>query len=316
MHRMHTIPCGRWLVIAWLTLAGIDAMPAEIRAPLPPLNTLSELQTHLLGQAASVNRFRLRGPFAVTPHQGRELRLSAKERIRADWYLASPAEKAPLVIFLHGHDCSKEAHSRQAMHVASWGMHAVSVQLSKTGPWDVNGRTLTRIVNLIHRSPGIIDSRIDVNRIILVGHSFGGYAVTVAMAQGAPVIGGILLDPALFGRASPDFLLKINKPVMVLGADDTEWPVRFREYFYDFIPGNIAEVSVKDATHEDAQYPSETSLQNAGVDTETTEALQITFVSGITATALSLSATRGLDYAWASLREMIDSGKLFSPKKK
>lgn len=316
MHPMHIIPGSRWLVIAWLTLAGTDAMPAEVRAPLPPLNSLSELQTHLLGQAASVNRFRLRGPFVVTVHNDRELRLSAKERVHTDWYLASPAEKAPLVIFLHGHDCSKEAHSRQAMHVASWGMHAVSVQLSKTGPWDVNGRTLARIVNLIHRTPGIIDSRIDVNRIILVGHSFGGHAVAVAMVQGAPVAGGILLDPAYFGRATPEFLYKIKKPVMVLGADEILHPVRRREYFYDYIQSDVVEVSIKDATHEDAQYPSETSLQNAGVDTETTEALQITFVSGITATAFSLSATHGLDYAWSSLRELIDSGKMFNAKKK
>jgi len=307
---------GRWLLMMWLMLAGGFAMAAEGRAPLPRLTAFSELQRHLLAQEPGVNRFRLRGPFEVSTRTNRQILLSANERIRADLYLAASAEKAPLVIFLHGHDSSKEAHARQAMHVASWGMHAVALQLSKTGPWDGNGRTLARLVHLIHRSPGVIDGRIDVNRIILVGHSFGAYAVTVAMAQNAPVAGGILLDPALFGNAQPDFLRKINKPVMVLGADETLSPIRYREYFYHFIPGNVAEVSVRDATHEDAQYPSQTSLQNAGVDPDVTEALQITFVSAITLAAFSLSAGRLLDYAWAGLRELVNSGQLLDAKKK
>lgn len=299
--------------MAWLALAA-GVMPAGAQ-PLQP-GGFSELQTRLLAEEANISRFRQRGPFEVSARPDRELRLSAKERILADVYLASPPEKAPLVIFLHGHDCSKEAHSRQAMHLASWGIHAVSVQLAKTGPWDVNARTLARIVNLIHRTPSVIDSRIDVNRIILVGHSFGGHAVALAMAQGAPVIGGILLDPAYFGNATPEFLYKIKKPVMVLGADEILHPVRRREYFYDYLQSNVVEVSIKDATHEDAQFPSETSLQNAGVDPDTTEELQITFVSGITATAISLSATAKLDFVWAGLRELVDSGKMFNPQKK
>lgn len=299
--------------MVWLALAA-GVMPAGAQ-PLQP-GGFSELQTRLLAEEANINRFRQRGPFQVSARPDRELRLSAKERILADVYLASPAEKAPLVIFLHGHDCSKEAHSQQAMHLASWGMHAVSLQLAKTGPWDVNARTLARIVNLIHRTPAVIDSRIDVNRIILVGHSFGGHAVALAMAQGAPVIGGILLDPAYSGNATPEFLYKIKKPVMVLGADEYLHPVRRREYFYDYLQSDVVEVSIKDATHEDAQYPSETSLQNGGVDPETTEELQITFVSGITAAAISLSATAKLDYVWTGLREMVDSGKMFNPKKK
>lgn len=312
---MHCIPPRCRLFMAWLAFAAI-ILPLPVDAQPAPPGTFSALQKQLLDQDASINRFRQRGPFAVTVRQNRELRLSEKERILADVYLAAPAEKVPLVIFLHGHDCSKEAHAKQAAHVASWGMHSVSLQLAKTGPWDVNARTLARIVNLIRRTPGVIDSRIDVNRIILVGHSFGGHAVAVAMAQGAPVAGGILLDPAYFGRATPEFLYRIKKPVMVLGADEILHPVRRREYFFDYIQANVVEVSIKDATHEDAQFPSETSLQNGGVDAETTEELQVTFVSGIVATAFSLSATRSLDYTWAGLPEMVDSGKMFNEKKK
>lgn len=324
IHLRHARPpvvarsAGCWLLMAWLLLASSSALAADSRVapvPLSAFNTYSELQRHLLERETSIQLFRQPGPFKVTTRKGRQILLSANERIRADLYLAAPAEKAPLLIFLHGHDSTKEAHARQAMHVASWGIHAMAVQLSKTGPWDANGRTLARIVRLIQRSPGVIDPRIDVNRIILVGHSFGAYAVAVAMAQGAPVAGGILLDPALFGEAT-NFLQKISKPVMVLGADETLSPIRYRDYFYHYIPGNVAEVSVKGATHEDAQYPSQTSLLNAGVDPDVTEELQITFASGITAAAVSLSANRGLDYAWAAYRELISSGQLFDAKKK
>ena len=78
----------------------------------------------------------------------------------------------------------------------------------------------------------------------------------------------------------------------------------------------IAEISIKGATHEDAQYPSETALQNGGVDPDVTEALQITFLSALTATALSLSANRSLDYAWASFDDAIKSGRFLDPKRK
>lgn len=302
----------RRLGVACLVLAAIFAAPPDA----PAADTFGNLQRQLLDQKPDLDRFRAHGPFAVTTKPNHDIRLSAKERIPASLYLAAAAGKAPLVIFLHGHDSSKEAHALQAMNVASWGLHALAVQLSKTGPWDGNGRTLARIVNLIHRTPGIIDDRVDASRILLVGHSFGAYAVTVAMAQGAPVAGAILLDPALFGNASPEFMRRISRPVMVVAADEVLSPVRHREYFFHYIPAPVAEVSVRDATHEDAQYPSEDAVQNGGVDPDVTEALQITFASAITSTAFSLAAGGSLDYAWAGFDGAIRSGRLLQPKRK
>ena len=302
-------------VIAWLTVSCGAGLP-ESRAASPAPATFDALQTRLLERNANLEQFRSSGPFDVSIQKDRDLRLSPKERYKADAYLASPAEKAPLVIILHGHDSTKEAHAKQAENLASWGMHALAVQLPKAGPWDSNGRILARIVSFIHRTPAAIDRRIDASRIMLAGHSFGAYAVTVAMAQGAPVTGGILLDAALFGNASPDFMRKISKPMMLLAADEAVSPVRYREYFYSYLGGDVAKVSVKDATHEDAQYPSQTSLENAGVDPDITEDLQLTFVSALTAATFSLSATRTLDYAWASFSEAIRSGRFLDPKKK
>src|SRR5205085_8583244 len=116
----------------------------------------------------------------------------------------------------------------------------------------------------------------------LVGHSFGGSAVAVALAEGVPAAGGILLDPAAIGKDLPNYLRRINKPVMLLGADDDVGSTRNRDYFYRFIRSGIAEISIRDAAHEDAQFPSEFSLQNFGIDPHTTEELQVTFVSALT----------------------------------
>ena len=103
---------------------------------------------------------------------------------------------------------------------------------------------------------------------------------------------------------------------MLLGADEQISATRNREYFYRFIPGGVAEVSIRDATHEDAQFPLERSLDPFGIDLSTTEESQVTFVSAITSAALSLSATGKFDYAWASFGDAFQSGKFLNAKRK
>ena len=304
------------IAIACLALLSSCArLPSTGVTSLKPA-TMSELRGYLLSHKADLDQFRLRGPFAVTVQKNYEIRLSETELIDADLYLSAPVEKAPLVIFLHGYDNSKEDHAYQAMHVASWGMHGLALQLPNNGPWVGNGRTLARIVNFIYRRPGIIDSRIDVNRIILVGHSFGGSSVAIALAEGAPAAGSILLDPAGVGKDLPKFLRQVNKPVMLLGADEQVSRTRNRGYFYRYIRSGIAEVSIRDATHEDGQYPAEFPLQLFASDPSTTEELQITFVSALTSAAFSLAYTGKFDYAWTSFSDAIENGKLVNAKRK
>jgi len=155
-----------------------------------------------------------------------------------------------------------------------------------------------------------------VNRIILVGHSFGGTSVAIALAEGAPAAGSILLDPAGVGKDLPRFLRQVNKPVMLLGADEKASSTRDRGDFFRYIRSGIAEVSIKDAIHEDAQYPAELPLQLFASDPSTTEELQITFVSALTSAAFSLAYTGKLDYAWTSFGDAIKNGKLVDAKKK
>ncbi len=327
--RRVTRTLGSLCLIACFTVAdgavAADSSSPIVAAPITGPRAFEEpmkagsvdaLQRDLLSRKPDVDVFRARGPFGVAIHEDRELRLPTGERIRTDIYLSAPSTKAPLLVFLHGDDSSKRAHAKQAEHLASWGMHSLSVQLPNKGPWDINGRTLTRLVRLVQRAPETIDKRVDASRIILVGHSFGAFAVAVALADGAPVAGAIALDPAGAGKDLPPVLRRIQKPVMVLGADDDEDTPRNRDHYYEYIRTGVAEVSIRNATHEDAQWPSDFALQNGGVDPDTTEALQISFASAIAATAVSISATGTLEYAWASFQAALQSGRLFNAKRK
>ncbi len=290
-----------------LLAAGCARRPDTGLTVLKP-KSLGELRGILLDHKAGYQEFKLRGPFSVVENDDYELRLSTTELIKTDLYLSGHGEKAPLVIFLHGYDAKKQNHAFQAMHVASWGMHSMTLQLPNRGSWITNGRTLAKVVKFIHRWPEIIDGRIDTSKIILVGHSFGGAAVAVALADGAPAAGGILLDPAAVGTAFPGFFRKVSAPVMLLGADEKVAVAVNRDYFFRFIQGSVFEVSIKDAAHEDGQYPADSGIA--------TEEMQIAFAGALTASAFSLSSFGNFDFAWKSFDSALASGQLLKPRKK
>jgi hypothetical protein len=79
---------------------------------------------------------------------------------------------------------------------------------------------------------------------------------------------------------------------------------------------NVAEFSIRDAGHDDAQYPSEAALRNNGIDPGVSEPAQITFTAALTAAAISLAATGSLDYAWSSYSAAFDSGRFVDAKRK
>jgi pimeloyl-ACP methyl ester carboxylesterase len=296
--------------MAALALCGCARLPDTGVTPFKA-ETLSKLQGHLLEGRPSLEQFRARGPFEVVVQDDLQLALSPKERLAVDLYLSAHTDVAPLVLLLHGYGNSKEDHAYQAYHLASWGLHSVVVQLPPEGPWLRNGRTLARIANALSRRPEMLDKRIDPRRLVLAGHSFGGYAVTIALSEGAPAAGAILLDPAGLGRSLPAYLRKIRKPpVMVLASDARVNQMRQREAFYENIGGEVAEISVTNAHHEDAQFPMLDGMPGAGTYSYATEEHQITFVSALTAAALSLALTGKLDFAWATYMEGVKGGKL------
>ncbi|MGE5465696.1 MAG: alpha/beta fold hydrolase, partial [Methanocella sp.] len=241
--------------LTWLALVGGCArMPSTGLTALKP-RTYAELEQYLVSHQPDVDEFRLRGPFPVTTRDDYALALSPSEHIAADLYLSGAPGKAPLVILMHGYGNSKDDHGYQALHLATWGMHCLSVQLPNRGPWVRNGKTLARIVEFVRQRPEAIDPRVDPSKIVLVGHSFGGYSVTYALAEGAAVAGAVLLDPANVGKALPASFRKIARPVMVIGADERVTVARGREWFYRYLQSGVAEISVRGAAHEDAQFP-------------------------------------------------------------
>jgi dienelactone hydrolase len=298
----HSVGCSRRFPATELT---------PIRAANP-----AELERYLLSRKPDVAQFRLRGPFAVIERKDLELPLPSGLMVEADLYLCATSRKAPLVIVVHGYDNSKEDHAFQAMHLASWGMHGIAVGLPNRGPWIANGRTLAKLVDAIQRTPQLVDGRIDADKIILAGHSFGATAVATALGEGAPALGGVLLDPAGIGRQLPELLRRITVPVMVIGADEDIWPTRNRGQFYRFIPARIGEISIRDTVHEDAQYPNQYTLRAFQDQPDDTEEAQIAFVSALTASAFSLAATGGMDYAWNSFENGLKKGIFFNARRK
>lgn len=264
------------------------------------------VQTQVVERGLGVDQFKERGPFEVTIRSGEVIRLSAKERIPVDFYLSSLGNNAPLVILLHGYNNGKADHAYQGMHLATWGMNSVVLQLPNRGSWTAHGRTLARIVDYIRKRPGEF-ANIDTRRIILVGHSFGASSVAYALGQGAAASGAIMLDPASFGAGLPAALMRVNRPVAVIGADEEIFPARGRELFFRHIRENVGEVSIRNAGHEDAQF----KLSDDGTREE-----QLAFVSALTAAVISISSTSRLDYAWQSYEPAIKAGRFFDIKKK
>jgi dienelactone hydrolase len=260
---------------------------------------------------ASLERYATPGPYSVTLRADREIVYAPGERIAADVYVSAVNDRAPLVVFVHGHESSKRAHALQAAHLASWGLHALALDVPSTGPWARNGRIVARVISAIHRNPRLVEANVDTACIVVVGYSFGALAAAVALGERAPAAAAILLDPAAAANDVP-LLRRVEKPVMIIGADDDELTARNRDYFFEYLRGPVGEVSVRDADHDDAQFPSDL----VGDAPEPPNEARITFVSALTASALSFASTAAFESAWRVFAPALATGKLFNAKKK
>lgn len=278
--------------------------------------SFKEMKLDLMKFDPTLSEFEGEGPFSYELQENVAFDLGSKGLVIADVVVAGGAGKAPLVILVHGNHSAKEAHRYQAEHLASYGMHAVVVQLKNRAQWMKNGRIIAALVRSIAKRPSLVSTRIDPKSIILVGHSFGGSAITVAAGRGAPVKGLILLDPAVVGQRVMRYMRKVDEPAVLLGADRSIYRARKRRLFFKNMGGEFGEISVRGATHDDAQHPSMFSLAALGFDPYTSRANQQLFSTAIAASAFSIAATGSIDWAWKSFKPETRRGRLASPRRK
>ena len=240
----------------------------------------------------------------------RELSLNLDEVVLLDHFAPITTDKAPVVVISHGNFSAKSAHREQAIRLASWGFHVLSFEVPNRDQWLGNGRRLARILGLIHRSPDLLGERVDGEKLIIVGHSFGGSASVLAIAAGAPVVGAVLLDPAVVHRRVVSAMQDVNVPVVLLGSDQKLFLARGRSKFFKNISGEMLEVTVTGAVHDDAQGPSMFSRSSLGVDPFTSRDNQKYFRSMLTVAVIGLSSSGTLDFPSRLYKREQEEGRL------
>lgn len=250
---------------------------------------------------ARLGRFGRPGGFQWMVDRDIPITINPDTTVLADVYRPRLDDRSPVVIISHGNASSKESHALQAERLASWGFHVVTAQLPNLGQWIDNGRVLGELATMISRYPMIIGRCADPRRVIIAGHSFGGSAAVVAAARGAPVKGLILLDPAVVSDGLLRELITVRVPMMLIGADESVFKSRRRGLFHDLTRAPFREISVRGATHNDAQYPSDDDRTWGFLNLSTSEERQEAFVRAMIASAISLAVDGSTNWAWRGL---------------
>ena len=253
--------------------------------------------------APELSKFMGNGPFAIEEQNDREVTLTLSEKVAVDYFSPVTSDKAPLVIICHGNFSGKGAHRSQARMLATWGFNVVTFEVPNRDQWLQNGQRLNTFINFLYNSPKFLGAAVDVERMIVVGHSFGGSASTLAISMGAPVVGAVLLDPAVVHKNVVKAMRNANAPIALLGSDKKLFQARGRSSFFKNVRGEMLEVSVTGAVHDDAQGPSMFSRSSLGVDPFTSLDNQATFRSLLTASVISLSSSGTLDFAASVIKK-------------
>ena len=280
-------------------------------APVVVEDSWTDVVRDVHEKAKSPDSFASPGPFRLAEILNYQLPLSPMNKVLIDLFIPKLKDKSPLVIMVHGNKFNKRVHGAQCRHLASWGFHCAAVEVPNEGQWLANGVTIEKMVRLVSGYPGLLADRIKTDKIILIGHSFGGSAVTLAAGRQAPIAGLILLDPAVVHVKIREYMENVHVPVILLGADPAVFSSRKRKMFYRNIAGPMSEVSIVGATHDDAQLPSLSSLE-WGFDSKTTKKYQDTFLQAIVASAFSIGAFENVEYAWKSFEPFLKAGILKS----
>ncbi len=211
-----------------------------------------------------------------------------------------------IVFFSHGNKSTNKAHSIQALTLAKHGFISIALRLPNEHQWLTNGKRIAFVTTKLKNRY----AKNTKTKVIFVGHSFGGTAVSFAEGRKPQVDGLILLDPALFHKRVLSELSKIKKPVYLLGADRRRFLAKGRKYFRRVLGTNLREVSVIGSTHNDAQYPSLDQLRKGRGQRNTKRQHQNSFLDLIVAAVKDIvEPQKGF---WeAEVERKITSEKLF-----
>lgn len=309
---------SRWqpIVIVTSCLAFGSCATTTDRNQAYEASSFKELKTRLMSDSPDVEMFLKTGPYEFDRLEDFSIRVERDEVVNTDVYMPLGLKDAPLVIFQHGNLSTKEEHRYQAQRVASWGMNAMVVQQPNEKRWLRNGKVLQRLVNLLNMWPNLLNNSFDRNNIILVGHSFGGSAIAIAAAGNDAVKGVVFLDPAMVNAKVKKAVSELDVPAVILGADMQVFESRRRKLFYSLKEDNIVELSVKNATHNDAQYPDSFTFSKLFGANWTSAERQERFAAAITASAFSIAATGGTDFMWNAVQPALKRGNFIKAKRK
>jgi dienelactone hydrolase len=288
------------LLLAFLPVACVS-VPSQKKSL-----TADDIHLRLQVLKPGVDRFKNDGPFEVEEYQDTKLNVSATEVREVDVYKTKARGRAPVVIMSHGNFSGKRAHADQARRLASWGFHVIVAELPNRNQWLDNGRRILDLSLFIRGWPRFLGENADSTRIILIGHSFGGSAVTLAASERAPIVGVILLDPAIVHPTVTAAMTRINVPAILLGADPKVFQARGRQTYRKKWNGPFLEVTIAGSTHDDAQGPSMFSTYSLGIDPFTDNTQRETFKASLVSAAVSLASAGNLemvtkDFSVASL---------------
>lgn len=272
--------------------------------------TVNDIHLRLSMMPPSFERYQIDGPFEVEEKKDILLSISTEEQRDVDIYRTRASGNAPIVVISHGNFSGKKAHRDQARRLASWGFHVVILELPNRNEWIENGRKIYDLALFLRKWPKFLGDNVDAEKIILVGHSFGGSAVTLAASQGAPNIGLILLDPAVVHPSVAKAMEQVQTPGVLLGSDLRVFVARGRSLFKKKWGSEFAEISIKGATHDDAQGPSMFSSYTLGVDPFTDDIQRGLFKASIVSAAISIANSGNLEQFRRDLTAMQRTGAI------